>query len=63
MIITDRNKLESWLDQNYWFEDGFISKIEQDYKDLIITVGFQIKGTYYPDVVQYFRDYQFSFIF
>ena len=46
MIITDRNKLESWLDQNYWFEDGFISKIEQDSNGLIITVGFQIKGTY-----------------
>lgn len=46
MIITDRNKLESWLDQNYWFEDGFISKIEQDSNGLIITVGFQTKGTY-----------------
>jgi hypothetical protein len=46
MIISDRNKLESWLDQNNWFEDGFISKIEQDSNGLIITVGFQIKGTY-----------------
>jgi hypothetical protein len=46
MIISDRNKLESWLDQNYWFENGFISKIEQDSNDLIITVGFQINGTY-----------------
>ncbi len=46
MIITDRNKLKSWLDQNYWFEDGFISKIEQDSNVLIITVGFQTKGTY-----------------
>jgi len=25
MIITDRNKFKSWLYQNYWFEDGFIS--------------------------------------
>ncbi len=46
MIITERNKLESWLDQNYWFEDGFISKIEQKSNELIITVGFQLKGTY-----------------
>lgn len=46
MIITDRNKLESWLDQNYWFEDGFISKIGQDSNGPIITVGFQLKGTY-----------------
>lgn len=46
MVITDRNKLESWLDQNYWFEDGFVSRIEQDSKGLIITVGFQTKGTY-----------------
>lgn len=46
MIITDRNKLKSWLDLNNWFEDGYISKIEQSSKGLIITVGSQIKGTY-----------------
>ena len=46
MKINSRNKLEEWLDQNYWFEDGFISEIKESDNEISLKVGYQTKGTY-----------------
>jgi hypothetical protein len=46
MIIDDRNKLQDWLDQNDWFEDGYISRINLDSSIIEITLGLQTSGTY-----------------
>jgi len=46
MIITDREQLKEWLDQNYWFQDGFISRIEGDASNLRIWIGYQVQGTW-----------------
>lgn len=44
--IVNRNILKEWLDQNYWFEDGFISEINNSKTGLEIVVGYQISGNY-----------------
>lgn len=46
MIIRDKNSLAEWLDQNEWFEDGFISKIIRNKANLTIRMGYQSAGTY-----------------
>jgi hypothetical protein len=46
MIISTTEKLNEWIDKNYWFEDGFISKIQDNNGELLITVGYQTKGNY-----------------
>lgn len=46
MKINNRNKLEKWLDQNYWFEEGFISKIVELNNELEIVIGYQTIDTY-----------------
>ncbi|QHI34891.1 hypothetical protein IMCC3317_02360 [Kordia antarctica] len=46
MNIDSRDKLEEWLTQNYWFEDGFISEINVSKNGLEIVAGYQIVGTY-----------------
>jgi len=58
MIINDLDELKNWLDQNYWFEDGYISKIESDDTGLIITIGLQIKGTYVAGKPKTLREYK-----
>jgi len=46
MEIDNRNILKEWLDQNYWFEDGFISEINNSKTGLEIVVGYQTNGNY-----------------
>lgn len=46
MKINSRNKLEQWLDQNYWFEDGFISEVKEINNEISLKIGYQTKGTY-----------------
>ena len=46
MNINNRKNLEEWLDQNHWFEDGFISEINELNNGLEIVVGYQTSGTY-----------------
>ena len=46
MNINNRDELEKWLDQNYWFEEGFISEINDSINGLEIVVGYQTIGTY-----------------
>lgn len=46
MIIDSRNKLQIWLDQNDWFEDGYISRIDFDSGNIEITLGLQTSGSY-----------------
>jgi hypothetical protein len=46
MNIKNRIELEKWLDQNYWFEEGFISEINDSKTGLEIVVGYQTVGTY-----------------
>lgn len=58
MKIDDRNKLKEWLDQNYWFEDGFVSRIESDIDNLKISLGYQTKGTYVAGESQELKEFQ-----
>ncbi|ARS35687.1 hypothetical protein [Pontibacter actiniarum] len=58
MIIESREKLEEWLDQNNWFEDGYVSTIEGEPNiALKITIGYQVEGTYvageYQKLIEY----------
>ena len=46
MNIDNRKNLEEWLDQNHWFEDGFISDINDLNNGFEIVVGYQTNGTY-----------------
>ena len=46
MNINNRDKLEKWLDQNDWFEEGFISEINDSISGLEIMVGYQTIGTH-----------------
>ena len=58
MKIDDRNKLNEWLDQNYWFEDGFISRIDYDTPNLKISLGYQTKGNYVAGESQELKEYE-----
>ena len=57
MIINERDTLETWLDQNYWFEDGYISNIETDANGIQITIGFQLEGNYVAGEPQILKEY------
>lgn len=46
MIISKRKNLSNWLEQNYWFEDGFISGVINNSLELKITIARQTDGTY-----------------
>ncbi|MEH1009456.1 hypothetical protein VDP25_17085 [Winogradskyella sp. ECml5-4] len=57
MNIDNRNKLEEWLDQNYWFEEGFISEINDSKNGLEIVVGYQTVGTYVAGEKQELKEF------
>lgn len=57
MNINNRTKLEEWLDQNYWFEDGFISEINDSEHGLEIVVGYQTVGTYVAGEKQELKEF------
>ena len=57
MNIENRTKLEEWLDQNYWFEDGFISEINDSKNGLEIVVGYQTVGTYVAGEKQELKEF------
>src|SRR5690606_4963496 len=57
MNIDSRNKLEKWLDQNYGFEDGFISEINDSKNGLEIVVGYQTAGTYVAGEKQELKEF------
>lgn len=57
MNITNRNKLEEWLDQNYWFEEGFISEINESNQGIEIIVGYQTVGTYIAGEKQELKEF------
>ena len=57
MNIENRTKLEEWLDQNYWFEDGFISEINDSKSGLEIVVGYQTVGTYVAGEKQELKEF------
>ncbi|WP_310993168.1 hypothetical protein [Aequorivita marina] len=57
MNIDSRDKLEKWLDQNYWFEDGFISEINDSKNGLEIIVGYQTVGTYVAGEKQELKEF------
>jgi hypothetical protein len=50
-VIENTKDLETWLDENYWFEDGYVAEItthknEHKMIDLVeIRLGYQIEGT------------------
>lgn len=50
-VFKQRTDFEEWLDDNYWFEDGYISEIttyedEHTNIDFVeIRIGYQIEGT------------------
>ena len=58
MTIDNRDKLNDWLDQNYWFEDGFVSRINNDTDDLKICLGYQTKGTYVAGEPQELKEFE-----
>ena len=57
MNIENRDKLEKWLDQNYWFEDGFISEINESKNGIEIVVGYQTVGTYVAGEKQELKEF------
>jgi len=57
MNINNRTKLEKWLDQNYWFEEGFISEINDSKNGLEIVVGYQTVGTYVAGEKQELKEF------
>jgi len=57
MNIKNRDKLEEWLNQNYWFEDGFISEINDSKDKLEILVGYQTGGTYVAGEKQEIKEF------
>lgn len=57
MKINDRDKLEEWLDQNYWFEDGFISEINGSKNRLEIVIGYQTVETYVAGEMQELKEF------
>jgi len=46
--LSSQKKLESWLDENYWFQDGNCLgvTIRNEVKEIDLTLAYQIKGTY-----------------
>lgn len=61
MIIKNKEELEEWLDQNYWFEDGYVSKIEGEPDGTLrITVGYEIEGTYVAGESQKLKEFEIS---
>ena len=57
MKIDSRDKLEKWLDQNFWFEDGFISEINNSKNGLEIVIGYQTVGTYVAGEKQELKEF------
>ena len=57
MNIENRIKLDEWLDQNYWFEDGFISEIYDSKNGLKIVVGYQTVGTFVAGEKQELKEF------
>ena len=57
MKIDSRDKLEKWLDQNYWFEDGFISDINDSKNGLEIVIGYQTVGNYVAGEKQELKEF------
>jgi len=57
MNINNRTELEKWLDQNYWFEDGFISEINDSKNGLEIVVGYQTVGNYVAGEKQELKEF------
>lgn len=57
MNINNRTKLEEWLDQNYWFEEGFISEINDSKNELEIVVGYQTVGTFIAGEKQELKEF------
>jgi len=57
MKIDNRNKLKEWLDQNYWFEEGFISEINNSKNGLEIVIGYQTRGTYVAGEKQEIKEF------
>ncbi|AUC80731.1 hypothetical protein [Lacinutrix sp. Bg11-31] len=57
MNIDNRTKLEEWLDQNYWFEEGFISEINDSKNGLEIVIGYQTVGTYVAGEKQELKEF------
>lgn len=46
-VIKNKLDLDIWLDENYGFEDGYISELEMlDETTVKIRIGYQIEGTY-----------------
>lgn len=46
--LSSQEELESWLDENYWFQDGYCLgfTVRQEAKEVVLTLAHQIKGTY-----------------
>jgi len=57
MNINNRIDLEKWLDQNHWFEEGFISAINDSKNGLEIVVGYQTVGTYVAGEKQELKEF------
>ncbi|MBC8753113.1 hypothetical protein H2O64_00415 [Kordia sp. YSTF-M3] len=62
MKIQNRTKLQEWLDQNYWFENGFISEIKDSKNELEIVVGYQTVGTYVAGEKQELKEFSLKTI-
>lgn len=58
MVITSRDELKEWLDQNQWFEEGFISRIEGDTSNLKICIGYQVEGNWVAGEKRRLREFE-----
>lgn len=54
-LITTYDKLNQWLEENDYFEDGHILRIEDH--PLAITVGYTIKGNYKANTEKHIRSF------
>ncbi|MFS1514410.1 hypothetical protein VQL36_18570 [Chengkuizengella sp. SCS-71B] len=46
-IITTYKDLDNWLNDNFGFEDGYVSDLQKiDESTVRMRVGFQIEGNY-----------------
>jgi hypothetical protein len=53
-IIRDENELDYWLEENFGFEDGYISEIAMvDETTVKLRVGYQIEGSLMLEPLKY----------